>query len=65
MRALQQNALILDMNTIENHMTECPQSISLDTPVEEAMESMTEQRFRHSESCKMIGCVAFCPLVTW
>ena len=40
------DALILD-EPIENHMTERPQSISPDTSVEEAMEIMTERRFRH------------------
>ena len=47
MRALaNRDALILD-DPIEKHMTERPQSISPDTPVEEAMEIMTERRFRH------------------
>ena len=40
------DALILDEST-ENNMTERPQSISPDIPVEEAMEIMTERRFRH------------------
>ena len=47
MRALAtRDELILD-DPIEKHMTERSQSISPDTPVEEAMEIMTEQRFRH------------------
>ena len=40
------DALILD-DPIENHMTARPQGITPDTPVEEAMEIMTERHFRH------------------
>ena len=47
MRALAaRDALIVD-EPIEDHMTEPPQSISPEPPVEQAMEIMTERRFRH------------------
>ena len=47
MRALTtRDALILD-DPIEKHMTERPRSISPVTSVEEAMEIITERRFRH------------------
>ena len=47
MRAVaKRDALILD-DPIENHVTERPQGIFPNTPVEEAMEIMTDRRFRH------------------
>ena len=47
MRALAEgDAAILD-DPLSRHMTPRPQSISLDTSVDEAMEIMTEKRFRH------------------
>ena len=47
MRALAEgDAAILD-DPLSRHMTPRPQSISLDTSVYEAMEIMTEKRFRH------------------
>ena len=61
------DALILDEPT-ENQMTERPQSISPDTPVEEAMEIMTERRFRHSpvvQNDRLCGIVPFGDLVNY
>ena len=47
MRALAEgDAAILD-DPLSRHMTPRPQSISSDTSVDEAMEIMTEKRFRH------------------
>ena len=46
MRALaKRDAFTLD-DPIENHIMERPQSISPDTPVEEAIKIMSERRFR-------------------
>ena len=68
MRALAtRDALILD-EPIENHMTERPQSISPDTPVEEAMEIMTERRFRHlpvMQNDRLCGIVSIGDLVNY
>ena len=68
MRALAtRDALILD-DPIENHMTERPQSISPDTPVEEAMEIMTERRFRHlpvMQNDRLCGIVSIGDLVNY
>ena len=61
------DALILDEPT-KNHMTERPQSISLDTPVEEAMEIMTERRFRHlpvMQNDRLCGIVSIGDLVNY
>ena len=46
MQALATREALIRDEPIEN-MPERPQSISPDTPVEEAMEIMTERRFRH------------------
>ena len=47
MRALAQGgAAVLD-EPVAKHMTERPQSIAPETSVDEAMEIMTEKRFRH------------------
>ena len=68
MRALAtRDALILD-EPIENYMMERPQSISTDTPVEEAMEIMTERRFRHSpvmQNDRLCSIVPFGDLVNY
>ena len=68
MRALAtRDALILD-DPIENHMTERPQSISSDTGVEEAMEIMTERRFRHlpvMQNDRLCGIVSIGDLVNY
>ena len=68
MRALAtRDALILD-DPIENHMTERPQSISSDTGVEEAMEIMTERRFRHLpvvQNDRLSGIVSIGDLVNY
>lgn len=61
------DALILDEPT-ENQMTERPQSISPDTPVEEAMEIMTERRFRHlpvMQNDQLCGMVSIGDLVNY
>ncbi len=58
------DALILDEPT-ENHMTERPQSISPDTPVEEVM---TERRFRHlpvMQNNRLCGIVSIGDLVNY
>ena len=58
------DALILDEPT-ENHMTERPQSISPDTPVEEVM---TERRFRHlpvMQNDRLCGIVSIGDLVNY
>ena len=66
MRALAaRDALILD-DPVDNHMTERPSSISSDTPVEEAMEIMTERRFRHlpvMQNDRLCGIVSIGDLV--
>ena len=68
MRALAaRDALILD-DPVDNHMTERPQSISSDTPVEEAMEIMTERRFRHlpvMQNDRLCGIVSIGDLVNY
>ena len=68
MRALAaRDALILD-DPVDNHMTERPQSISSDTPVEEAMEIMTERRFRHLpviQNDRLCGIVSIGDLVNF
>ena len=68
MRALAaRDALILD-DPVDNHMTERPQSISSDTPVEEAMEIMTERRFRHlpvMQNDRLCGIVSIGDLVNF
>ena len=68
MRALAiRDAPILD-DPIEPHMTERPQSISPDTPVEEAMEIMTERRFRHlpvMQNDQLCGMVSIGDLVNY
>ena len=61
------DALILD-EPIENHMTERPQSISPDTSVEEAMEIMTERRFRHlpvKQNDRLFSIVSISDLVNY
>ena len=47
MRALARNGTHILEDAVGKHMTPRPQSISLDTSVDEAMEIMTEKRFRH------------------
>ena len=61
------DALILD-DPIENHIMERPQSISPDTLVEEAMEIMTERRFRHlpvMQNDRLCGIVSIGDLVNY
>ena len=61
------DALILDEPT-ENQMTERPKSISPDTLVEEAMEIMTERRFRHlpvMQNDRLCGIVSIGDLVNY
>ena len=68
MRALAaRDALILG-DPIEKHMTERPHGISPDTPVEDAMEIMTEQRFRHlpvMQKDRLCGIVSIGDLVNF
>ena len=61
------DALILD-EPAENQMTERPQSISPHIPVEEAMEIMTERRFRHlpfMQNDRLCGIVSIGDLVNY
>ena len=61
------DALILD-DPIENHMTARLQGITPDTPVEEAMEIMTERRFRHlpfMQNDRLCGIVSIGDLVNY
>ena len=61
------DALILDEST-ENNMTERPQSISPDITVEEAIEIMTERRFRHlpvMQNDRLCGIVSIGDLVNY
>ena len=68
MRALAaRDALIVD-EPIEDHMTEPPQSISPEPPVEQAMEIMTERRFRHlpvMQNDRLCGVVSIGDLVNY
>ena len=68
MRALAtRDALILD-EPIESHVTERPQIISPDTPVEETVEIMTERRFQHlpvMQNDRLCGIVTFGDLVNY
>ncbi len=47
MRALARNGTHILDEPVSKHMTERPQSILPDTSIDEAMEIMTERRFRH------------------
>ena len=47
MRALAQDGASVLEESVAKHMTERPQSIAPETSVDEAMEIMTEKRFRH------------------
>tara|TARA_B100001057_G_scaffold306107_1_gene306278 strand:- start:7790 stop:8221 length:432 start_codon:yes stop_codon:yes gene_type:complete len=68
MRALAtRDAPILD-DPIKKHLTERPQTISPDTPVEEAMEIMTKRRFRHlpvMQNDQLSGIVSIGDLVNY